>query len=150
MRFEVEDPTQQGFWQVIDTHYRTGPWKETYQVQVSDPITGDVKGQPKTIDHPYGGRTYVVAVFSAYLTEAGIDAENEARKLANKLNAMPPSPPPQDLDPQDVKPLNVTKNGTVVAMFREPYCPDAGIEAAALAGRLGQPEHDTILHSGKL
>jgi len=123
-RYDIEDPTGQGFWQVVDTKDRTGPWTEV------------VEG--KEIPHPYGGKTWVAAIFTDYLTKAGRDAQIEARTLATKLNATPPSATNPARFRSQVDGYNVYDSirEQVIAIFRPAFCPNAQQECDALVARL--------------
>jgi len=124
-RYDIEDPTGQGFWQVVDTKDRTGPWTEV------------VEG--KEIKHPYGGKTWVCAIFTDYLTKAGRDAQVEARTLATKLNtgvALPVTPSVRFAAQTDAFSVYDRIREQVIAIFRPAFCPNAQQECDALVARL--------------
>ena len=125
-RYDIEDPTGQGFWQVVDTKDRTGPWSEV------------VEG--KEIKHAYGGKTWVCAIFTDYLTKAGRDAQVEARTLATRLNNGPTilSAPANIRFATKVDSFNVYDGirEQVIAIFRPAFCPNAQQECDALVARL--------------
>jgi hypothetical protein len=88
-RYEVIDPTGEGFFQVIDTSKRTGPTPR--KILNDDGIEIEIQ--------VYGGKTIVVASFTPYCAAA----EFEAAALADRLNQARPLlpytsiawPPPQ-------------------------------------------------------
>jgi predicted carbohydrate-binding protein with CBM5 and CBM33 domain len=83
-RYQVIDPTGEGFFQVIDTSKRTGPTPR----KIVDDNGIEIEIQV------YGGKTIVVASFTPYCAAA----EFEAAALADRLNqaqAPPAWPPPQ-------------------------------------------------------
>jgi hypothetical protein len=126
-KYEVSDPTTQDFFQVTDVTDRTGPF--------------DMTGEDGKPIKRYGGITYAVAVFTAYLAKSSqgrIDPQVEANKLCAKLNSTPaplPSTNRFQVTPGD---YNVTDTiaERVIATFRTPWCPNAQAEAVELVGRL--------------
>jgi hypothetical protein len=129
-RYEVSDPTQEGFWTVTDVKDRIGPFPLT--------IKND-EGEPVTIQQ-FKGQTYTVAVFTPYLTKLGIQAEAEANTLARKLNAAPAPQPGKNRFQTGVGQIELkdTIKEQTVAAFRPEYCPNAQVECEALAKRLNQ------------
>jgi hypothetical protein len=120
-RYEVIDPTGEGFYQLIDTKDRTGPFNAI-----------DAEGHAIT---KYGGKTYTLAVFSRYCKNAGA----EAQALANKLNR---TPPPQAPEPPrfvtQTEQFNAwdTIKSEAVATFRTQFLPNAQQECDELVKRL--------------
>lgn len=129
-RFQTQDPTKQGYFEVIDTSERTGPWEET-----------DESG--KVIKHEYGGQTYMLALYTPMLEEATdgrIKAEAEANALASQLNATPAPPAnsrarfqPKDADFEVYD--RIAK--VTVATFRQ-RCPQALQKRDALLAKLNR------------
>ena len=128
-RYEAIDPTQQGYWQVMDNKDRTGP------------SLTEVEKDGKTVKiQTYRGQTYGLAVFTPALTKAGISAEHEARVLAEKMERMPSTPPLgagrfQATSTGEMRVYDSIRE-EVIAAYLMAHCPIAQQERDALVKRL--------------